>query len=267
MSPQVFSILSTLVGERAGLHFDATQASIFAEKAGGRAVEAGFESLLDYYYYLRYDPTSGPELNKLVEALVVHETYLLRELPPLETAVSTLVIPRLAEGRRPRIWCAAAATGEEAHTFAMLLASRGLLDEVEIIASDVSVAALVGARSGRLGRRSVGADLPPFAARWLAIAARAVVVDERIVKAIDWRRINLLDAATIDALGTFDVILCRNVLIYFDDATTRTVVERLAARLRVGGALLVGVSESLLRFETSLDCEERNGSFLYRKAS
>jgi len=66
-------------------------------------------------------------------------------------------------------------------------------------------------------------------------------------------------------LGTFDVILCRNVLIYFNEQTTRQVIDRLSARLRVGGALFVGISESLLRFGTSLSCEEQNGVFLYRK--
>lgn len=267
MSPMVFSILSALVADRVGLHFDVPHAPIFAEKVGARAVEAGFDSLLDYYYFLRYDPAGSRELDELVEALVVGETYLFRELPPLETAVADLVVPLLGTGKRPRIWCAASATGEEPHTVAMLLAARGILGDVDLVASDVSAVALARARSGRFSRRALRTDVPPFAERWLEVDERQIAVDASLTGAIEWRRINLLDEHTVAGLGTFDVILCRNVLIYFSDDTTRSVVARLAARLAPGGALFVGISESLLRFGTPLRCEEQNGVFLYKKTS
>ena len=265
LSPQVFAILSGLVAEHAGLHFDAGHMALFGEKVGARAVEAGFESLLDYYYFLRYDPGGREELDALVESLVVNETYLFRELAPVEVMISSLVPAVLAGGRRPRIWCAACSTGEEPHTVAMLLAARGLLDEVDIVASDVSANALARARSGRLARRSLRQELPPFATKWLTSTERGMAVHPRLTGAIDWRRINLMDSAALASLGTFDVILCRNVLIYFGDATTRKLLERLNQRLVPGGALFVGVSESLLRFGGPLICEELNGVFLYRK--
>jgi chemotaxis protein methyltransferase CheR len=265
MSPQVFSILSGLVAERAGLHFDSTHAPIFAEKVGARAVEAGFESLLDYYYFLRYDAEGAHEVDKLIETLVVGETYLFRELPPLEAAVSDIIVPLLKLGRRPRVWCAACATGEEPHTLALLLAARGVLHDVELIASDVSAAAVRRARTGKFGRRAIRADLPPFAERWVRVEDGAVKLDEGLTQAIDWRRINLMDDDAVAALGQLDVIFCRNVLIYFSDDTVRQVVRRLTARLTPGGALFVGISESLLRFGPPLRCEEQNGVFLYRK--
>jgi chemotaxis protein methyltransferase CheR len=267
LTPHVFAILSGLVAERSGLYFEPAQAPIFAEKVGARAVEAGFESLLDYYYYLRYDPQSAAELDRLVEALVVGETYLFRELAPLETAVSDFVVPRVGEGRRPRIWCAASATGEEAHTVAMLLASRGLLDDVELVASDINASSLASAAEGRLPRRAVRGEIPPFARAWVAVAEREVRIDPRITSAIDWRRVNLIDDTAVSAMGTFDVVLCRNVLIYFNDETVRRVIDRLSLRLREGAALFVGISESLLRFRSGLHCEERNGVFLYRRPS
>lgn len=266
MSPQIFSILSALVAERAGLAFDTHHAEIFGEKVGERAVEAGFDSLLDYYYYLRYDPESAREFEKLVEALVVGETYLFRELAPLETAVQNFIVPALSTGRRPRIWCAACASGEEAYTIAMVLAGRGILNEVDLVASDISAAALARAHAARYGRRAIRTEVPMFAERWLEIEERGVMVSNDLTRAIDWRQINLLDDAKIGALGTFDVIFCRNVLIYFSDATVRGVIDRLAARLRPGGALLVGISESLVRLSTPLHCEEQDGVFLYRSA-
>ena len=267
LSPQVFSILSALVAEHAGLHFGVEHISVFTDKIGGRAVEAGFESLLDYYYFLRYDPGGPAELEALIESLVVNETYLFRELGPLETMVTELILPAVNEGRRPRIWCAASSTGEEPHTVAMLLAAQGILERVELIASDVSVQALERARSGRFSRRAIRQRIPTFAEPWLDVTDQGIAISPRFTKAIDWRRINLMDDATVASLGLFEVVLCRNVLIYFSDATTRRIVDRLSGVLRPNGALFVGISESLLRFGSSLICEEKNGVFLYKKSS
>jgi chemotaxis protein methyltransferase CheR len=267
MSPQVFAILSGVVAEHAGLHFDQDHVAIFADKVAARAAAAGFESLLDYYYFLRYDAGGQAELDALVEALVIGETYLFRELAPLQTAVSDFVIPALGRGRRPRIWCAACATGEEPHTLAMLLANRGVLEEVDIVASDINRAALARAQSGRYSPRALRGEVPALGLPWVEVGEREIAVASRLTAAIDWRRVNLMDGPAIAALGTFDVILCRNVLIYFEERVAQAVVNRLNDRLRSGGALLVGVSESLLRFGTSLACEEHGGVFVYKKVS
>jgi chemotaxis protein methyltransferase CheR len=267
LSPPVFSILSGLVNERSGLHFDSTHLPVFADKVGARAAELGFESLLDYYYFLRYDPGGGAELDTLIEALVVHETYLFRELPPLEVMVAHVIAPAVSAGRRPRIWCAACATGEEPHTVALLLAARGILSDVDLVASDISEQALARARSGRFKVRALRQSLPPYAAPWLDVDERGVTARPRLTEAIEWRRINLVDRGAVAELGVFDVVLCRNVLIYFSDETSRRVIDSLTSAMAPGGALFVGVSESLLRLSTPLICEETEGVFLYKKPS
>ncbi|WP_437878109.1 CheR family methyltransferase [Sorangium sp. So ce513] len=268
ISPQVFAIFSALIAEKIGLHYEAADRELLGDKLSVRAIEAGFDSLLDYYYFLRYDPAGAAEIDALIDALVVNETYFFRELSQLQVAIADLVAPRAAAGARPRIWSAACASGEEPLTIAMLLAERGLLDSVELVASDVSARALARARSGVFGPRSIRSNAPPpaFAARWLQVAPDRVTVSPELRRAIDWRRINLLDAAEVASLGRFDVIVCRNVLIYFHDNTARWVVSNLSGALVAGGALLVGVSESLLRLGTALACEERGGVFIYRKA-
>lgn len=267
MTPQVFAILSGLVAERFGLHFEATHTAVFEEKIGSRALEAGFSSLLDYYYFLRYDSEGEEEFHKLIDVLVVGETYLFRELEPLRCAIGDFIAPLVKTGKRPRVWSAACSTGEEPHTVAMMLAEREMLENVDLVASDISQAALARAQKGEFSRRSVRDELPPFASKWLSVDERRVKVAPALTAAIDWRRVNLMSDSTIAGLGTFDVILCRNVLIYFNDDVVKKVVKRLAAQLRPGGALFVGISESLLRFGTSLKCEERNGVFMYRKSN
>ena len=267
-APSLFAILSALIEGRAGLHYGPEERDLFLERTSARASEAGFESLLDYYYYLRYDDAAAPELEKLIDALVVNETFFFRELQPLKMLVNRLVAPLVAKGRRPRIWSAACSSGEEPLTLAMLLEDAGLLDRVELMASDISTRALERARAGRFNRRSLrDPGEPRLAKKWIREGRDALQVDPALTAAISWQRINLCDPASLPAPESWDFILCRNVLIYFTDETTARVVAGLTRALKPDGALLVGVSESLMRFGSTLVCEELDSAFLYRKAS
>jgi chemotaxis protein methyltransferase CheR len=239
---------------------------LIEDKILTRASEAGYDSLLDYYYYLRYDPGSGPEFDGLVDSLVVNETYFFREASALNVVVDDVLLPRIAAGSSVRAWSAACSTGEEPYTLAMLLAERGQLAKVELIATDISEKALALARSGTFRARSVrSAQLPSAAREHLTLQADRPVLARRILDAVDFRRLNLMDAERVRQLGRFDLILCRNVLIYFSDETVQRVVTLLTEVLRPGGVLLVGTCESLLRHATSLSCEEHRGVFFYRK--
>jgi chemotaxis protein methyltransferase CheR len=266
LSPQIFNLFAGLIEERLGLHYGAGERELLAYKLASRATEAGFYSLLDYYYHLRYDDPSGTELSALTDALVVNETFFFRERAPLERVIEAHVAPLCARKVRPRIWCAASSTGEEPFTLAILLAERGLLPKVEILATDISQRALARAQSGVLSHRALREGHPgDLAAKYLHISDEGVRVSPVIRAAVRFQGMNLLDRAAMAELGHFDVILCRNVLIYFRDERTKEVINNLTAALKPGGVLLVGVSESLLRFGTALLCEERAGSFFYRK--
>ena len=144
----------------------------------------------------------------------------------------------------------------------MLCAEEGNLPHLDIIATDISSRALARARAGQLSGRALrNVGNPPWtkdlADRWV----RGCRMAPEITSAIDFQRESLI--GTEPARGGLDLILCRNVLIYFRDEAVRAVVEMLAQRLRPGGRLLVGASESLLRFGTMLQCEERGGAFFY----
>ncbi|MEY4575324.1 MAG: hypothetical protein RL701_27, partial [Pseudomonadota bacterium] len=260
MSPQVFAILTGLVEERLGLWYPPEDQALFESKVSQRALELGFDSALDYYYCLRYDDPDGAELKQLTNTLVVNETFFFREYDQLHAVMSHFVEPLIRAGARPRVWSAACSTGEEPSTIAMWLDERGWLGAADVIASDISDAALSVARAGRYRPRSLryipeGVD----PARWITRSHDTLLLDERIRTAIDWRQINLLDDAGVRTLGELDVVLCRNMLIYVRDDTVRRVVTRLRDRLKPGGVLLVGVSESLMRISTGLVCEEHQG--------
>lgn len=249
-----------------GLHYREDDQEVFLERVTARAAEAGFDSLLDYYYFLKYDAAAARELEMLVDALVINETFFFRELEPLRVLVEQVIAPLVRAGKKVRVWSAACSTGEEPLTLAMLLAEAKLLSHVEIIASDISVRALDRARAGKYGKRSLrDAEHHGMAARWIREVDGTLVVDESIRSAITWKRVNLCSRESVNSVGSNHFILCRNALIYFDDATTVRVLEALGTALEPGGRLLVGVSESLLRFATALECEEIQHAFFYRK--
>jgi chemotaxis protein methyltransferase CheR len=275
LSPQLFAILSALVEERLGIHYGVGDLELFSDKVGTRAQDAGFENALDYYYYLRYDGAAATELDALADALVVGETYFFRELDALRAGIAHCVLPAVSKRGRARVWSAACATGEEAVSLSLLLDEAGIRDRTEIVATDVSARAIAKAREGVYNSRSLRAlppnDRPPGFTDHLGRLSDVTIVRQGqrgqvtrpTIEAIDYRQLNLLDDAAVAGLGTFDLVLCRNVLIYFADATVKRVVGSLSRALRDDARLIIGASESLLRFGTMLRCEERGGAFLY----
>ena len=266
ISPPVFAILSHLIEDKAGLHYDTREMDLLAEKLSLRATELGLDSLLDYYYFLRYDEAGPRELELLLESLVVHETYFFREADQLYALAEQLRTVADARAAPIRIWCAAASTGEEPLTLAMILEDCGLLGRVEIVATDLSARVLAKAAAGRYGGRSLRVLGDAQRQRHFCEEDAGVLrVREAIRARVRWQRLNLFDAPGVKALGRFDVILSRNVLIYFRDEMVIRLVDRFSESLTPGGVLLVGASESLLRFGTVFDCEEHAGAFFYRK--
>ena len=197
LTPQLFAILGGLIETRTGIHYSEADRDVLQIKLSVRAEEAGFSSLLDYYYFLKYDAAGESEFSTLIEHLVVRETYLFREVDQLRVLVDRVLRPAVQAGQRPRVWTAACSTGEEPLTLALLLAERGLLDSVPIVAGDISGRALARAREGRFARRSLRAlSDPDRYARWLKPETDgSFTVQRRLVDHVDWRQINLVDPA------------------------------------------------------------------------
>lgn len=266
LSPPVFSILSGYIEEKVGITYSARDLELLQDKASSRARELGFESLLDYYYFLRYDASGEKELTELVETLVVNETYFFREWAAIKTLVHSFIEPWCAAGLKPRIWSAACATGEEPLSLAMLLNDIGLLDKVEIVATDISSRALAKAQSGVFGKRSVRTvPEPKLVDKYLTSRDGNFQIRPDLLSAVQWKKKNLMEPNQLKELGSFDAVLCRNVLIYFSDQVVRSVLDTLSHSLVKDGVLLVGVSESLLRYSGHFVGEERGGAFVYRK--
>jgi chemotaxis protein methyltransferase CheR len=267
LTAELFGIFSYLIEERTGIHYGPEGRHLLADKIERCAMDSGFTTPLEYYYALRYDDASGTQFDAFVDALVVNETYFFRESDALRAVIDLIVRPAVARSRRARVWCAACATGEEPLTLAMMLDERDLLQHVDIVATDISRRALRYASEGMYRGRSLRSLPHQGVERWIDRDGDTATVAAALRRKIQWSRVNLIDHAAIERLGGFDAILCRNVLIYFADSMVAPVVSSIARRLDDGGVLVVGASESLLRFGTMLVCEERGGVFMYRRVA
>jgi chemotaxis protein methyltransferase CheR len=261
-------LLRDLVHERTGLHYDAGRCDNMADRLAPLVVARGFASFLDYYYFLKYDPDGVGEWVRVVDALSVTETYFWREIDQLR-AITHHIVPELIRRRsRARIWCVPCATGEEPLTVAMLLDQQGIFESapVEIHASDGSEAALTRAREGLYRERSFRALPAHLRDRYFTAEDGRWRVDRRLHQRVSgWDRVNLMDDAEVRRRAGVDVILCRNVFIYFSEAAMRHVVHTFADVMNTPGYLCVGAAESLLRVTNRFDLQEIADAFVYVK--
>jgi chemotaxis protein methyltransferase CheR len=194
----------------------------------------------------------------VIDALTTHETYFFRDMNPFE-ALRDLGLPALMEARRRdrtlRIWCAACSTGQEPYSLAMLLRENLpelLAWDVSILATDVSTHAIAFAREGVYGDGEMRRGLPEaLRAAWFRpVDGGRWRVDDRVRRMVTFRVANLLEDPSV--LGTFDLVLMRNVLIYFDESTRTRILRDVRRVLNPGGLLLLGGSEATLPEDVGL---------------
>jgi chemotaxis protein methyltransferase CheR len=188
--------------------------------------------------------------DRIVDALINNETSFFRDPAVFETVVDAVTAAAAAAGgRRVRVWSAGCSTGQEPLSLAMALAERAETAGTampEIVATDVSDAALSRARTGRFTQFEIQRGLPMRSMmRWFTADADGDwIADPALLRTVSFRRLNL--AAPRWPLGSFDVILCRNVLLYFSAEAKAEVFGRIAGVLREGGLLVLGAGETVI---------------------
>ena len=249
LTDQELAKIIKLVYDKSGITLNNTKRALVTARLQKRLRAGAFTSFSAYLDHVAAD-RSGTELSNLLDAIATNHTGFQREPQHFEF-LRTRVLPQIARrGRRPAIWSAACATGEEAFTLGMELCdyapelARG---EVRLLASDLSTKALRVATAGvyRMERvAGLGVDvLRRHFERGLGEQDGLVRVATHVRRLVEFRQMNLLE---VDHLGeTFDVIFCRNVMIYFDRHVQQRVVGMLERHLAPGGFLFISHSESL----------------------
>jgi len=244
-----FQVLCAFLKKESGLIIDAQKRYLVESKMQPiirREGLSGFQDLVD----ILIKNKSAPLVKEVVETMTINETYFFRDKVPFDK-FSQVVLPKLLE-RPPyktiRIWSAACSSGQEPYSIAMILDQmKAQLGgrRFEIIATDLSEAILAKAREGIYSQFEVQRGLPtPFLLRYFDQKGDKWQIKESIRQQVSFRRLNLLGDYT--AIGPVDVIFCRNVLIYFDNAGKRDVLTKMKRILAHDGFMVLGASESVL---------------------
>ncbi|WP_445192939.1 CheR family methyltransferase [Sphingomonas sp. Tas61C01] len=242
VSQVALNVLSALLEARTGQQIAAYRSWRIDTALKPLLRERGFDTLDRLVTHLLegHDTMIG---DQIVDALVNQESSFFRDAPVFDMIVEAVQAAE-AEGRRARIWCAGCSTGQEPLSLAMIFAERGTAMP-EIVATDVSEAAIARARAGRYTQFEIQRGLPiRRMMRWFDAAGSDWVAKPELVKAVAFKRHNLV--ADRAPSGPFDVVLCRNVLLYLATPTKLDVFDRIAASLNPGGMLVLGAGETVI---------------------
>jgi len=268
---QDFRLLRDLVNRFCGIYFADDSAYIVERRLRERLRELGIDTFEEYYRYLQYHPRAEAELEAAAEVLTTNETYFFREAYQLR-AFADEILPAvraraLSRGaKRLDIWSAGCSSGEEVYTIAMLIDSTGFFEgwDVRVFGNDISRRVLRKARSATYGRASFRAMIPDYE-RYFIDTEEGKQVHPRIRSMCHFGHLNLMNERRAAIVGRVDVTFCRNVLIYFDDASRRKVLDTIYQRLNRGGYLLLGHSESLLHSSTAFEIAQLTTDIAYRR--
>lgn len=247
-----FLTLRRVLATTAGLVFDDSRRESMAVSVAERLQANGLSSVPDYLGLVD-GPASDPvERQRLVDAVTIQETHFFRN-PPQVRALRHTVLPELVDhaeqaGRPLRVWSAGCSTGEEPYSLAMLLREAAPTASADVLATDVSQRALAAARRAVYGRRAVQMATPDQLGRFFVEHGDGSYgVRQTVSELVRFAHHNLVTGLPPYAEGQVDLVLCRNVTIYFGRDTTRELMRRFARVLRPGGYLFLGHSETLWR--------------------
>lgn len=257
-----FQYIIDLIYERSRIRLHDGKQALIKARLGKRMRARGIATLADYCDYLRTE-ADEEEMTHLVDALATNFTGFLREREHFEFLVKQALPQMLGAGggkaRGFQLWSAACSTGEEPYSMALYLAehypvARGW--DWRILATDISTKALATASGGVYSEGRLEAVPSEWVRRYFQRGQRDwagyVRVKDQLRERVRWEQMNLLEGGRVG--GPFEVIFCRNVMIYFDRRTQQELVKRLISHLVPGGYLLTGHSESLNGLGLDLQC-------------
>jgi len=265
MEDKEYLQLAQLIYEYCGISYFNNLSSL-KFKAANRLKELGL-SCWEYCGYLRMDPN---EWDILIELITVNETYFFREEYLLQE-IQSVILPQYRDRSTTnplKIWCAACSSGEEPYTIAMLVEESQLFESgsVKIIASDINKKVLANAQAAKYNKKSFSfRKMPPGAlAKFFIESEEDYQVKDSIKEMVEFRRINLYDDFFAE-LSPLDIVVCRNVLIYFDKPVSQKIITSFYNVLKPGGYLFLGHSESLSMFDHHFQTIYTENLFYYKK--
>jgi chemotaxis protein methyltransferase CheR len=257
LGPEEFAYLTGVLYRETGIRMTPGKEALVSGRLDKRLRALGLPGYPEYVRYLKGQPDGSPELRQLINLLTTNETFFFREQQHFDFLRDT-VVPARDRARPFRLWSAASSTGEEAYTAAMVLSEALPGERWEIVGTDISTRVVEGAQLG-IYPLTAADKIPRQLLRKYCLRGRdefdgSMAVGRPLRQRVNFLRHNLME--NLGHLGRFDVIMLRNVMIYFDPETKRQLVGRLQEMLHPGGYLIVGRSESLNAIPSRLDMVE-----------
>jgi len=264
--------LAKIIYERSGIHFAENKRYVLEARLAQRLTELELDDFGQYIDFLSIGPYQTDEFQEMFNRITINETSFFRNEPQLDV-FEKQVLPKLLEARknqkRLRLWSAACSTGEEPYTLAMMIhRSLGvrLADwKIEIFGTDISERALEAAQEGRYTEYSMRTTPALMRQRYFKSDGPYLMVDPAIKSMVSFEVHNLKDRLGAKRHGTWDVIFCRNVMIYFDEAMRAGVLKMFAEQLADDGTLFIGHSETIRGMESSFEALPLPQGFCYCK--
>lgn len=246
ISEGAYRLIREFIYEEAGIELGDAKQQLVTTRLKKRLRIHGFASFDDYARLLT-QTTHGPERQMAVDLLTTNETYFFREASHFDTLRSN-VLAHHSKERLFRVWSAASSSGEEAYSIAMVLDDYfGDRVKWEIFGSDISSRIIEKAREGLYQAQRIDAIPKPYLKRYCLKGKGQfegfLLIDKKLRDKTRFEEINL--TKPLPDIGLFDVIFLRNLLIYFDNPTKEKIIRNLESKLRPGGILYIGHSESL----------------------
>lgn len=265
-----WQLLSDLIEDRFGLMFDGGRKDILDSRLHTRMRELGLKSLREYYLHIRFHPDREAELSRLASLITNNETYFFRETNQFDILIRHVLPPLkpMLKHRPLKILCAGCSSGEEPYSLVIALQNAGA--EIagiswEIDAHDVDSEQIAAGREGVYDRGSLRACEAQSLQRYFNEVAGRYRLKDRHRQGVRFFETNLLAPKWRLGQGIYDVVLCRNMLIYFTEPAFTSVIALFAGALRPGGYLMLGHSESLLDRSTAFSAVLLEGGVVYRK--
>ncbi len=273
LSEQAFSRLRDFIYRQTGIYFPDNKKYFLENRLYQRLKALKLKDFDTYVHNIQNGLMNG-ELQHLINQITVNETFFFRNEAQLE-ALERGVFPPLLEqarhrpGRVVRIWSAACSTGEEPYTIAILLREkfRHLLADIrlEILATDINSQVIQKAQQGYYREYAVRKIAPEWLQRYFRPHGNFFQIVPEIRRMVHFRQMNLVDRLAMQQIRGMDVIICANVLLYFDERSKRQVVNSLYDSLNPGGYLLLGYSESLYGISHAFKPVHFSKTILYKK--
>lgn len=270
--PGAVSLLRDLVHEQTGLYFDDGRCDLLVDKLSPLTVERAPDSLLDYYYLLKYDSGARDEWRKVFDVLTVQESFFWREMEQVRALVDEIVPQHFSANPDDtlNIWSAACAAGEEPLTIAMALHEAGWFDKarINIHGSDASPRAVQGAQRGIYSERSFRSLPPELREKYFVDDEGGARISCDLRARVRWQITNLMSESDLLWAPTgSQIIFCRNMFIYFSESAVRKTVRVFAERMKRPGYLFLGAAESLLQMPVDFEPKEIGAAFVYVRSS